>query len=80
MATTARNRHVASQFDTTKGARMTDLRFAPSENPFVVEHANRRAEWRFGERDGRPSFTPTTREQEDERFKKFKSCDLRSEQ
>lgn len=52
---------------------MTDLRFAPSKIQFVVEHANRRREWRFGERDGRPSFSPTTREQEDE---SLKPCDL----
>jgi pimeloyl-ACP methyl ester carboxylesterase len=45
------------------GYRMTD-----NEMEEFVAHANRRAEWRFGETDGPPSFSPTTREQEEERF------------
>ncbi len=45
------------------GYRMTD-----SEMEEFVAHANRRAEWRFGEPDGPPSFEPTTREEEEERF------------
>jgi pimeloyl-ACP methyl ester carboxylesterase len=53
------------------GYRMTD-----QEMDEFVDHANRRAEWRFGEPDGPPSFSPTTREQEDERFKTWALSEL----
>ena len=45
------------------GYRMTD-----DEMEEFVAYANQRAEWRFGEPDGPPSFSPTTRDQEEERF------------
>lgn len=45
------------------GYRMND-----EEMQDFVAHANRRAEWRFGEPDGPPSFSATTREEEEERF------------
>ncbi|HEU4321064.1 MAG TPA: alpha/beta fold hydrolase [Acidimicrobiia bacterium] len=45
------------------GYRMTDEEM----NEFVA-YANQRATWRFGEPDGPPSFNPTSREQEEERF------------
>ncbi|MDH5422629.1 MAG: alpha/beta hydrolase [Acidimicrobiia bacterium] len=34
-----------------------------------VDHANARASWKFGEPDGPPSFSPTTAEEEREKFK-----------
>jgi pimeloyl-ACP methyl ester carboxylesterase len=45
------------------GYRMTD----PEMDDFVA-YANQRSEWRFGEPDGPPSFSPTTRDREEERF------------
>ncbi|HUG08639.1 MAG TPA: alpha/beta fold hydrolase [Acidimicrobiia bacterium] len=53
------------------GYRMTD-----EEMEDFVAHANRRAEWRFGEPDGPPSFSPTTREREEERFKTWALSEL----
>jgi len=53
------------------GYRMTD-----AEMEEFVAHANRRAEWRFGEPDGPPSFSPTTREQEEERFETWALSEL----
>jgi len=53
------------------GYRMTD-----DEMEDFVAHANQRAEWRFGEPDGPPSFNPTTREQEEERFKTWALSEL----
>ena len=53
------------------GYRMTDV-----EMHDFVAHANRRAEWRFGEPDGPPSFSPTSREQEEERFEKWALSEL----
>lgn len=53
------------------GYRMTD-----EEMEEFVAHANRRAEWRFGEPDGPPSFSPTTRELEEERFKTWALSEL----
>jgi pimeloyl-ACP methyl ester carboxylesterase len=53
------------------GYRMSD-----EEMGEFVAHANRRAEWRFGEHDGPPSFSPTTREQEEERFKTWALSEL----
>ena len=41
-----------------------------------VEHQNRRAEWRFGEPDGPPSFEPTSREKEAERFERWALSEL----
>lgn len=41
-----------------------------------VAHANQRAEWRFGEPDGPPSFSPTTREQEESRFRTWALSEL----
>jgi pimeloyl-ACP methyl ester carboxylesterase len=53
------------------GYRMTD-----AEMEEYVAHANRRAEWRFGEPDGPPSFSPTTREQEEARFETWALSEL----
>ena len=53
------------------GYRMTD-----EEMSDFVAHANRRAEWRFGEPDGPPSFSPTTREREEERFETWALSEL----
>lgn len=53
------------------GYRMTD-----EEMEEFVAHANRRAQWRFGEPDGPPSFSPTTRELEEERFKTWALSEL----
>ncbi|HVR77374.1 MAG TPA: alpha/beta hydrolase [Acidimicrobiia bacterium] len=53
------------------GYRMTD-----EEMEDFVAHANRRAEWRFGEADGPPSFSPTTREREEERFETWALSEL----
>jgi len=53
------------------GYRMSD-----TEMGEFVAHANRRAEWRFGEPDGPPSFSPTTREHEEERFKTWALSEL----
>lgn len=53
------------------GYRMTD-----DEMEDFVAHANRRAEWRFGEPDGPPSFNPTTREEEEERFETWALSEL----
>lgn len=44
-------------------------------NDFVA-YQNKRAEWRFGEPDGPPSFEPTTREEEEERFKTWALSEL----
>lgn len=53
------------------GYRMTD-----QEMEDFVAHANRRAEWRFGEPDGPPSFSSTSREQEEERFETWALSEL----
>lgn len=41
-----------------------------------VEHANRRASWKFGAADGPPSFPPTTRQQEEEKFSQWALSEL----
>jgi len=41
-----------------------------------IQHQNRRAEWRFGEPDGPPSFEPTTREREAENFGRWALSEL----
>jgi pimeloyl-ACP methyl ester carboxylesterase len=53
------------------GYRMSD-----EEMEDFVAHANRRAEWRFGEPGGPPSFSPTTREREEDRFKTWALSEL----
>ncbi len=53
------------------GYRMSD-----DEMDDFVAHANRRAQWRFGEPDGPPSFSPTTREQEEQRFETWALSEL----
>ncbi|HLF44761.1 MAG TPA: alpha/beta fold hydrolase [Acidimicrobiia bacterium] len=53
------------------GYRMRD-----DEMEDFVAHANRRAQWRYGEPDGPPSFSPTTREEEEERFKTWALSEL----
>ncbi len=41
-----------------------------------IEHRNRRAQWKFGEPDGPPSFEPTSREREEEIFKRWALSEL----
>lgn len=53
------------------GYRMTE-----AELDEFVEHRNRRAEWKFGEPDGPPSFPPTSREQEEESFGRWALSEL----
>lgn len=53
------------------GYRMTD-----HEMMDYVDHQNRRAQWRFGEPDGPPSFSPTTVEQEEARFETWALSEL----
>jgi dienelactone hydrolase len=53
------------------GYRMSDDELAD-----FVEHQNRRSQWRFGEPDGPPSFSPTTREQEEEDFERWALSEL----
>ncbi len=53
------------------GYRMTE-----EEMEEFVAHQNQRAEWRFGEPDGPPSFSPTTRGQEEDRFKRWALSEL----
>lgn len=53
------------------GYRMTD-----EEMDEFVDHQNRRAQWLFGEPDGPPSFPPTTREAEEERFRTWALSEL----
>ena len=53
------------------GYRMTD-----AEMDDFVSYANQRAEWRFGEPDGPPSFSPTTREEEEDRFSTWALSEL----
>lgn len=48
------------------GYRMTD-----AEMDEFVGHANRRATWKFGAADGPPSFPPTTRQQEEDKFSRW---------
>lgn len=53
------------------GYRMSD-----AELDEFVDHANRRATWKFGAPDDPPSFSPTTRQQEDERFSRWALSEL----
>lgn len=53
------------------GYRMTD-----AELDEYVTNANRRAEWKFGAPDGPPSFPTTSREKEEERFKRWALSEL----
>lgn len=53
------------------GYRMSD-----EEMTEFVAHQNRRAEWRFGEPDGPPSFDPTTKEQEEANFHRWALSEL----
>ena len=48
------------------GYRMTD-----EEMEAFVDHANKRASWRFGAPDGDGYFEPTTKEQEEEKFQRW---------
>lgn len=53
------------------GYRMSD-----DEMTEFVANQNRRAEWRFGEPDGPPSFDPTTKEQEEAHFERWALSEL----
>lgn len=51
-------------------------RMGGAEMDEFVAHANRRAKWKFGAADGPPSFSPTTREAEEEKFSRWALSEL----
>lgn len=51
-------------------------RMSEDELDEFVDHANRRATWKFGAPDDPPSFSPTTHQQEEEKFSRWALSEL----